>query len=1692
MGTPVVTSPDASAYLPPRPGFKIILPLLTFITLSLPPISNAQTSGLLSPQPISPYLNGNFPATTSVSGGWEVIEAFPNLSFYDPVGFVPVPNSNDIFVVAKPGLIYRFPNNPNATQNQVTTVLDIRSKVRLGGDSGLHSIVFHPDFGQPASPNRRYCYVYYRYTPDQSNTNGDATRGYMRLSRFTIQDGQPNLDPNSEQILIQQYDRHDWHQGGGMFFGPDGFLYLTVGDEGGARDIYDSGQKINAGLLAGVLRIDVDKDPTRSHPIRRQPQNPANPPFGWPDSFSANYYIPNDNPWVDPSGNTLEEFYAIGLRSPHTMSQDPLTGDVFIGDVGQNDREEVNFLSKGANFQWPYREGSIGGFKSKPNPLIGTDSPPIWDYNRNTGNCVIVGVVYRGAKWDADLGGKLLVGDYGTRNIWALSYTPGETADVELLAQMPPTINPKGQLAFFGVDHDGEVYMCKPNGTDNANGKIYKLNRPGIANPQPPSLLSQTGAFTNLSTLETTPGLIPYDVNSPLWSDGAFKKRWVSIPNNGTHNTSSERISYSENENWSLPIGSVTVKHFEIPLDERNPDGPRRRLETRFMIRDANGEWYGLTYKWRANNSDADLVDPLGLEEEFTITNENGQSESIKWLFPSRGACLSCHTSQSGRVLGLRTRQLNRNHFYESTNRTANQLATLNALGILHPPLNTNDLDNLLTSAPLGDPETSIQKQALSYLDSNCSHCHQPGTNVNSRANFDARLSTPPFNQAVVNGDVFDTLGISDPKVVKPQNTNDSVLYQRVNTIDECCAMPPLGKNRINNEATQVLSAWINSLDPNVTPGGGGSDLEEPLPTLTSNAQGNNITAPFTVSVTFPEEVLGLTLADFDVTNGSALNLSGSGSNYSITINPNSPGVVSVFLPSDSVVDNLANANPPSNTLSASYSLADTTPPSVSLATPNNTVTSSFNITANFSENVFGLSASDFTVSNGNATSLSGNGSSYTLTVAPGAEGTVSISLPANRANDPGGNGNTPSNTINVTFEDRNSGGGSGDNGNGGIPFNGNAPVIPARIEAEDFDLGGQGVSYSDNDAQDIGLSFISTPYRTSSVDLEDSFDPTNTPSIGWTQDGEWLHYTVDITPGIYDINVRIASDLGAPADIRLLISGRELGVINTVGTQGWYSWTTLTLANVNISESGLQTLRLEFVNGDDVNLNWIEITSPNGTGGGSGGGTPNGQQPFGNTPAPIPGRIEAENYDTGGQDTAYSDVEPNNIGEAYRADGVDLERSNDSDNGFSVGWIEDTEWLEYTVDVTPGDYDITARFASEFFAPGFLRVILDGQVLGTLNAPGTNNWYAWENRTLQNINISANGNAVLRLEIVGGLYNLNWIEFTSSSGESGGGGGGGGSSGQEPFTGSPSPIPGRIQAEDYDSGGEGVAYQDNEPLNQGQQYRTDGVDIENSGDNENGFSLGWFDSNEWVEYTTSVTPGTYTARVRVASNEGNPGDLRVILGDAELGTFPVESTGGWDQWVTVSLTNIPVALSGEHILRIETIGDGVNFNWIEFVQTAAATESAIANFVFIANGYDPGNGSGSESGNLLVGPAEDGDLDGDNNLFEFGVGSNPASGADPDGIVFDEVTIEGQRYATISTRVLIGGAFDADGSYNVLGMTYRGTASTDLINWIIPVTPTDNPASLPIPPPGYKYITYRTTIPTPNVFLRLHISGDR
>ena len=157
-----------------------------------------------------------------------------------------------------------------------------------------------------------------------------------------------------------------------------------------------------------------------------------------------------------------------------------------------------------------------------------------------------------------------------------------------------------------------------------------------------PAVLSATGAFSNLSTLTPATGLIPFTVNSPLWSDAAIKTRWIAVPNDGPPYTSDEQITFVPVGEWAFPNGTVFVKHFELTVNEIT--GARKRLETRLLVRNADGAVYGVTYKWRDDNSDADLL-PGALNEDIPIMTSSGATRIQTWSYPSRSQCLFCHNA---------------------------------------------------------------------------------------------------------------------------------------------------------------------------------------------------------------------------------------------------------------------------------------------------------------------------------------------------------------------------------------------------------------------------------------------------------------------------------------------------------------------------------------------------------------------------------------------------------------------------------------------------------------------------------------------------------------------------------------------------------------------------------------------------------------------------------------------------------------------------------------------------------------------------------------------------------------------------------------------------------------------------------------------------------------------------------------
>lgn len=760
---------------------------------------NIGTPSTVARTPMWRWLGNKLPAASpGTPGGWATENAFPNLTFVDPIKMLPRPGANELWVIGRQGVIWAFENR--ATVSQKRTVLDLSDITSGGGDCGMLGIAFHPQFGQTGSPNRGYVYLFYNYRPAGSTASGEYS--YNRLSRFTLEDGATTINPASELVLINQFDEQSWHNGGDMFFGPDKFLYLSVGDEGGAGDEFDNSQKLDNGLFSGVLRIDVDRDASRSHPIRRQPQAGGAVPAGWPATFSQGYFIPNDNPWLDPNGTILEEFWAVGLRSPHRMSRDEVTGQTFIGDVGQNAREEIDLLTKGANFEWSFMEGEVTGFKPQPNPPIGTRTPPLWSYSRDQGDtCVIGGCVYRGPAHADELAGKYIFGDFGSGRVWSMTWQGASPVQAQPIAQVASY-----SLSGFGLDHQNELYLM----TLGSQGRILKLSR--STTPEPPATLSALSAFSDLATLTPAPGVLPFDVNSPLWSDDAAKQRWIALPNNGAPFDADETITFNASSEWQLPVGTVLIKHFELPVDETNP-AIRKRLETRFSLKTADGGWAGYTYKWRADGSDADLLS-TSATEDITIATAGG-TRTQQWYYPSRSDCLKCHNSASTQTLGLRTWQLNGTYRYPGTSTSGNQLQIWSDIGMFDQTLSPSQIAGFLKSVSVLDASASLEARVRSYLDSNCAHCHRPDSGI--QAFMDARFSTPLALQGILDGRLNNNLGIAGAHVVVPGSLAQSMMRVRVASIDSI-KMPPLAKNVVDTEALAVIDAWIISMGPPAAP----------------------------------------------------------------------------------------------------------------------------------------------------------------------------------------------------------------------------------------------------------------------------------------------------------------------------------------------------------------------------------------------------------------------------------------------------------------------------------------------------------------------------------------------------------------------------------------------------------------------------------------------------------------------------------------------------------------------------------------------------------------------------------------------------------------------------------------------------------------------------------------------------------
>ncbi|GAB3964890.1 PQQ-dependent sugar dehydrogenase [Spirosoma terrae] len=351
----------------------------------------------------------------------QVVDAYPKLKFDSPVDYTHASDgTNRVFVVEQSGRIKVFDNN--AATSSAQTYLDIRNHVAYGGEMGLLGVAFHPKFKENG-------YFFVNYTK-----NNPRETVVSRFKASSVDASQ--VDPKSEVVLFTFKQPYANHNGGKVVFGPDGYLYVSTGDGGSGGDPQNNGQDRKS-WLGKILRIDVN------------------------GTAKGNYSIPADNPFATNKEGFLEEIYAYGLRNPWRISFDE-QGRLWAGDVGQNEIEEIDLITKGGNYGWRLKEGRDNykpAENQTPKNLIG----PIWEYSHRNGDVSITGgMVYRGTQTPS-IKGKYVYADYASGRVWALTADGSKaTSNFELVPR-------SGAISAFGEDQKHEMYLC------DLGGKILKL-----------------------------------------------------------------------------------------------------------------------------------------------------------------------------------------------------------------------------------------------------------------------------------------------------------------------------------------------------------------------------------------------------------------------------------------------------------------------------------------------------------------------------------------------------------------------------------------------------------------------------------------------------------------------------------------------------------------------------------------------------------------------------------------------------------------------------------------------------------------------------------------------------------------------------------------------------------------------------------------------------------------------------------------------------------------------------------------------------------------------------------------------------------------------------------------------------------------------------------------------------------------
>lgn len=783
-------------------------------------------------------------------------DGLPGLTFKDAVAMTGIPGQpNALLIASIEGSVWYVPDTTVAVPEK-HEVLDVSSLSNFTRGRSIYSLTCFPDFATSG-------HVIINYQGDASrlpvpgpgetindvipnlDEDGVTSSSFttdLRVSRFTlsaahladvVNDGmsasenQAVLD--TEFPYINLCEQGAIHTINDCKFGPDGYLHVSFGDEGGQGDPYRNGQKLTKDYFSSIIRIDVDPASINPKPNPYYAIAASGLTGGQFTAFSdavtqdPNFRVPADNPFIHTSlggswsgdlngvdlsaqlGEVRTEIWAFGLRNPFKFHLDVEDGtgetEAWVGDVGKDDRDEVSLLKKGENAGWSYYEGDIEapGISHAPQPAGATPhKSPLYSYDYGQGDrSVTGGVFYRGSVL-SEFTNKYVFGDYASGRIWTLERdgTRTEFSNLRLAGN---------DLVDFEFDAaTGELFLLE----HGSSGRVMRITRQ-ITDPNPsgyPEELSEVGLFADLTDLSPNTGVVPYDINLRFWSDGADKRRWFVIKN------LTDTVGYSQDENWNFPEGMVWVKHFDFDLDQEHPGTEVKRLETRLLVRNATGA-YGVSYRWNELGTEAFLADNEGEEFEITFTDEEGDDESFAWRIPSRAECMTCHTTPAGYALSSNTRQFNLEQTIHG--QTGNLLNLLSSGGYL-----SGFTDDPMTLPRHFRPEETtenLEERVRSYLAVNCAYCHQSGGSVpgswDGRANLTIEQTNLLYGALVSEG----APDFSD-HIIRPGDLVHSAIWNKINareaingTVNGYSQMPPIGSNRLDEEGIELIREWIEN-----------------------------------------------------------------------------------------------------------------------------------------------------------------------------------------------------------------------------------------------------------------------------------------------------------------------------------------------------------------------------------------------------------------------------------------------------------------------------------------------------------------------------------------------------------------------------------------------------------------------------------------------------------------------------------------------------------------------------------------------------------------------------------------------------------------------------------------------------------------------------------------------------------------